>query len=284
MKTTKRLVFVTLLLLAMPAAHLVWANGPVYSPLDLFDLILGIIENPDPIAQCHYVALTADPSDPDAREQGNRLDGRPVFEFNRATQEPLLAWAYDTGSDYDVAFNRWDGDGWDPKIQFIASSSVDELDPRLYVDRFNATFVTWWEDDGDNSIRLAKFDRWGTVPSASTVGFGRRPSVAVWQDDIVVSYERDRGAYREIVFARSSNGGPFIRSVVAVTDRSERLDPIVHVRNNVMWIDWKHDHQTMAFSFFNDGGWIPLRTYTWTDPSWVGELRVRHEIETDLMR
>lgn len=33
MKTTKRFVFVTLLLLALPAAHLLWASGPVSSTL-----------------------------------------------------------------------------------------------------------------------------------------------------------------------------------------------------------------------------------------------------------
>jgi hypothetical protein len=119
---------------------------------------------------------------------------------------------------------------------------------------------------------------------ASLVGAGRRPSVAVWQDDLVIAYERDRGIVREIVFARSQMGGPFVASVVAVTSRTGRLDPIVHVRDGVMWIDWKHTDTALAYSNYQGVGWKAPQNVAWTDPSWLGELVVRHAIEVELTR
>lgn len=280
----KRIQIGILIVLGLSAAQLLWAsNEEAYGELDLFDLILSIIENPDPIPQCHYIPLTADPSAPDTTRNGYRDDGRPMFEFDRRTEEPFLTWAFDAGNDHDIAFNEWRNRDWHRRIEFITASSADEVDPRVYVDDRNNVYLTWWEDDPGSRIMAVKRTRntWG-MPIH--VGTGRRPSVAVWERSLVVTYERDRtdGPGQEIVFAPHSLDtlGTYVPiEIVAVTSRSNRLDPIVHVRGGQMWIDWKSSDETISASVHQDDGWSLATVQPWTDKSWVGELTVRDQIE-----
>jgi len=283
----KRTLIAIVMVLALSTAHVLWADGSeYYGELDIFDLIMGIIENPDPIPQVHYIPLFADPDSPDTRATGHRDDGRPVFEFDRVNEDPFLAWAYDAGGDHDIAFNTWNKNKWHRRIEFVTSSTVDEVDPRLYVNQYNDLYVTWWENDPGSRIMVAK--RTGNGFDAPIhVGTGRRPSVAVWDGELVFAYERDRadGAGQEVIFARTVMGtiGEFIPPVtVAASTRTERLDPIIHVRSGMMWIDWKGADNVMAVSMYQNGEWKTRMGKAWTDPSWAGELAVRHLIEIEL--
>ena len=281
----KRIPIAILVVLALWAAHL-WADSEEsYGEQDIFDLIMGIIENPDPIPQCDWIPLDAEPDSPQTSRTGERDDGRPAFEFDRIKAEPFLIWAYDVGTDHDIAFNAWHKNDWDRRIEFITSSTVDDVDPRLYVDSHNYLHVTWWEDDPASRVMVASRsgNGWG---APIHVDSGRRPSVAMWDGALVVAYERDNAhaAGQEIVFARSLMGtyGPFVSKVVAVTTRTERLDPIVHVRSGVLWIDWKDADNVIAVSLYQDDEWKMRMGKAWTDSSWVGELTVRHLIELEL--
>jgi len=284
----KRTLIAILIVFGLSATHLLWAdNEESYGDLDIFDLIMGIIENPDPIPQCHWIPLTADPDSPEAQRTGYRDDGRPAFEIDRSTENPFLTWAYDAGGDHDIAFNPWRKDDWRRKIEFVTSSTVDEVDPRLYVDSYNNVYLTWWEDDPGSRVMAAKRSRngWG---APFHVGTGRRPSVAIWEGGLVVAYERDRasGSGQEIVFAHHSMGtfGSFVRpQIVAVTKRTKPLDPIIHVRAGMMWIDWKSADNVIAATRYQNGRWKTQMSKTWTDRSWVGELTVRHSIELELI-
>lgn len=280
----KRTLITILVVLGVSSACLMWADDvEIFEELNIFDLILGIIEHPDPIPQVHWVRLTADPSDPDARVPGERADGRPVFEFDRQTEEPMLAWAYDAGGDHDIAFNGWIKDDWNPQIEFLTSSTVDEVDPRLYVDDHNHHYMIWWEDTVESRIMFSKHTTRGWAPPVP-IGNGRRPSVAIWQGDLVIAYERDGAFGQEVVFARSQMDGPFIPQVVSQTTRTRRLDPIVHVREGQMWIDWKEADNVIAYSKHYGGVWKLPMPKAWTDPSWVGELVVRHAIELEVTK
>ncbi len=289
----KRILIAILIVLGLSAAHL-WAGGfsvgsnheDSYGELDIFDLIMGIIENPDPIPQCHWIPLTADPASPETERTGHRDDGRPAFEFDRKTENPVLTWAYDAGGDHDIAFNAWRKDDWQRKIEFVTSSTVDEVDPRLYVDSQNNVYLTWWENDPGSRIMTTKRSKkgWGTPVH---VGNGRRPSVAIWDGGLVVAYERDKasGSGQEIVFAHHSMDtiGPFVPpQIVAATNRTRPLDPIIHVRAGLMWIDWKSGDNVIAVSVYQNGAWQPPANKAWTDKSWAGELTVRHLIELEL--
>jgi hypothetical protein len=67
-----------------------------------------------------------------------------------------------------------------------------------------------------------------------------------------------------------------------VTQRTKPLDPILHVRAGVMWIDWKNADDVIAVSMYQNGVWQTPTHKIWTDASWVGELTVRHMIELEL--
>ena len=178
MTRMNRVLVAILIVLAFPTAHMLWADDDheeTYSELDLFDLIRGIIENPDPIPQVHYFDLTLDPNEPDTPRSGHRFDGRPAFEFDHITEDPYLAWSYEAGADHDIAFNTWDDGDWDSKIEFLTSSNADEVDPRMYMDSHNQLYITWWENDRRSRIRFAKRDEEEWKPrSASAAADGRR--------------------------------------------------------------------------------------------------------------
>lgn len=283
----KRIQIAILLVLGLGAVQILWAAGEgTYGELDLFELVLSIIENPDPIPQCHYIPLDADPEAADTVRSGYRDDGRPMFEFDRRTEEPVLTWAFDAGGDHDIAFNTWKNRRWQPRIEFITASTADEVDPRVYVDDHNNVYLTWWEDDPGSRVMAVKRDRngWG-MPIH--VGNGRRPSVAVWDGSMVLAYERDRadGPGQEVVFAHHSLDtlGTYVPvQVVAITSRQQALDPIVHVRSGRMWIDWKDGSDTVAASVYRNESWSTEIVRPWTDPSWIGELTVRDQIESEL--
>jgi len=280
----KRILIAILIVLGLSVPPLLWASSE--ADLNIFDLIMAIIENPDPIPQVHWIPLTADPNDADTRASGYRNDGRPMFEIDRSNENPLLTWAYDAGGDHDIAFNVWRKNDWHRKIEFVTSSTVDELDPRIYVDGQDDVYVTWWENDSSSRVMAVKRinNGWG-VPIQ--LGTGRRPSVAMWDGGLVVAYERDNalGSGQEIVFARSSMNtiGEFVPPVVvATTSRTGRLDPVIHASGGVLWIDWKAADDIIAVTRLDGGVWQSTVNRSWTDPSWVGELTVRHIIEQEL--
>jgi len=261
------------------------ANGEgVYPELDTWDLLLSIVENPDPIPQVHWARLDVDPSSPEARTPGERSDGRPAFDFDRATSDPYVVWAYDNGSEHDIAFNRWAGDDWDPKIEYMTASPDDEIDPRIYVDGMNNLLLTWWSDVGDGEIHLMRWEPsrgWG-VPNDVTTG--RRPSVAVYQGDVVVAFETDRrGGGQQVVFGRSHADEPWVFETVAATGRDARLDPVVHVRAGKLWIDWKSGPASISYAVYDGSRWRAPQARPWLDPSWIGEATVRHEIELEVV-
>ena len=151
------LAFAILGLLLSAAWHSSAEVGSGCEPGDEFALVLGIIENPDPIPQMQWNEYEGDSE----QEDGGRDDGRPDIGFD-AHGQPQVVWAFDTGTDHDIAFTEWTGDGWAHDVEFLTASVVDELDPRIYVDDAGSIFVTWWENTpaqrilyGDSMIFVA---------------------------------------------------------------------------------------------------------------------------------
>ena len=285
MRKTSIFILGIALALALYVGPLRASEEEAYPELDLWDLLQSIVEHPDPIPQIHYAKLDLDPASPDARTPGERADGRPDFDFDRATELPYVTWAYDTGRDRDIAFNVGTAMGWDPKIEFLTSSPADELDPRMHVDSYNNISLVWWEQGDGERIQLLRRDpvRGWTLPIE--VASGRRPSVSMYQGDLLIAFERDRrGGGQEIVFGQSRMGEPFTFEVIASVPTNRRLDPVVHARGGELWVDWKHDDDTLAFTRYTMGDWGSMQLRPWTDPSWIGEAAARHQIEVELTR
>ncbi|MCP3919290.1 MAG: hypothetical protein GY711_27440, partial [bacterium] len=99
----------------------------------LGSIILGIItEGADPIPL--WQPLRPLPPgqilNPDGATRG---DGRPDMTVrtleNPTRFWPVVVWAYNNGSEHDVAFSEWDGAQWTP-VEFLTTAAGDELDPR----------------------------------------------------------------------------------------------------------------------------------------------------------
>lgn len=284
MNKTKLILLSCTLALALCFAPIGAGEEDVYPELALWDLLLSIVENPDPIPMVHWAKLDIDPALPEARTPGDRADGRPDINFDRMSETPLVTWAFDTGYDYEIAFNRWLGDDWDPKIEFLSSGSEDDLDPRIFVDGHNKISLIWWQDVGPGRVQLIRHDPMRGWTPPVQVAAGRRPSVAMHTGDTVIAFERERAdGMTEIVVGRSGRGAPYIFEVVWTAPTAARLDPVVHSRSGWLWIDWK-DGDRINFRTHQGGSWQAMKSVPWLDRSWIGEATTRHRVELEVVR
>jgi hypothetical protein len=206
-----------------------------------------ITEGPDPIPH----APTGSDSDcgvPGADDTG-RDDGRPDLVVDPTTGGPIVVWAYDAVIDHDIAVGEWTGDDCRLSLGFLTSSLVDELDPRVFVDRDGTAYVVWWEAGLPErvllSYRLAGSRYW-EFPSEIATG-GRRPAVVVHNGQLLVAYERDAADGQEIVLAVPGESG-YDLEVVATTTRSAGLDVVMHSAAGRLWVEWKHSDTELAYS------------------------------------
>ena len=146
MRITNKML-VSSLLIALLAVSL----GPARAELsvdindsDVTVIVLAIIEGPDPIPQVTWDPVRdTDPSRYLNPDGGLRGDGRPDIAINPATGWPHVVWAYQNGTDHDIAYSHWTGTQWLDTV-FLTSTTVDELDPRIFIDE-TTVYVVWWE-------------------------------------------------------------------------------------------------------------------------------------------
>jgi len=231
-------------------------------------LVLGITEGPDPVPQVLWVPAGALGQVDPAVD-----DGCPDLAF--LGPQLTVVWSTLDGLDYDIALARWNGKAWDPE-QALATGGGNERDPRAFVDA-GGTRVTWWVAE-DESVRLVRSQGLGfgapefvTAPGVT----GRRPSVAVWAADELVSWERAAGVGQQIVLARREPGGTFAAQVLFDVARTKPLDAKLHVEQGRLWIDWKQSDTQFAYSERKGSQWTAPLAVPWNDPSWAGEERTR---------
>jgi len=200
------------------------------SDCNFFILILGIIEDPDPIPTVTYEQMRDGSTDPllDAGS-AQRNDGRPDEAFDPETGWPVVTWASSAGGDYDIAFAGWTGESWS-EIDLPASSVHDELDPRVYIDSFRKTYIIWWTAGSSEKVFLT-FRTGGAIDwkdQVEVANDARRPSVVTHDGLIVVAFERDlAGGGQELIVAFLAEDGGIATERLATTTRSERLDAVV---------------------------------------------------------
>ena len=195
---------------------------------------------------------------------GVRGDYQPDVHSRPGTK-PIVVWAYNNGTDFDIAVSEWNISGWTP-IEFLASGLSDELDQQVFVEPDGSTHVVWWESGLADEVylvsRTSGTTTWG-VPVSVTTGSetGRRPSVVVDSGQTYVAYERDAvgpGMAQEIVVASRAGSDPFTIEVVASSMRTDRLDVDIHVEKGTVWLDWTHGAQDMGCVQRIPVGWSAL--------------------------
>jgi hypothetical protein len=288
MRTRRRFTEILVVVLLAVSLSAVQAEISVH---DDTTIIMAITDGPDPISRVWTPVRRVDLRSV-LNALGNfRGDGRPDVAFHPLTGAPTVAWAYNNGSDHDIAVAEWDGKSWE--IEFLTSSFEDELDPRVFVDQEGGVQVAWWTNSKPPRVMLASRDAnaetWLPERQVSLVNeSGRRPSVAALDGQIHVVYERhgipvDETEPAMLVIRRLTDHGEFEFTQAVVSRRTAPLDPILHVHGSRMWLDWKHSDKQFGRLIHFDDGWAGIKFYPWRTPSWVGVEEVRKSILFDIL-
>lgn len=294
---TKRLrwmsPFSTVILLICAQA-VAWAEVSVDpSEAGVNTIIMGIIDDADPISVL-WQPFRPLPSERILNSSGYaRGDGRPDLGFRVIGDDsdsfvlsPVVVWAYNAGSDHDIAIAEWTGTTWS-SIEFLTNTTVDELDPRIFVEGDGTLHVTWWTMEAPQRVLLARKPTGSSTWDApiEVIAGCRRPSVAVHDTGRRVSCERDSmipGVSQEVVILREESGS-FIEEAVMPTSRSMPLESVLHVAEGQLWIDWKSDGQTLGYVEYTQGSWSVVGQESWLDPTWLGVESSRKAVENQLL-
>jgi hypothetical protein len=249
---------------------------------------VGITDGVDPIPQIwqDYRSL---PQDWILNPAGvTRGDGRPDVFIRRNSGWPVVVWAFNRQTHYDIAISFWQGNAWGP-IEFLTDTPENEVDPRVFVEDDGTVHVVWWVDGPDSRVELKSryndTELWQTPQQVTTLNEpGRRPSVAVFDDSVWVAYERNATEspfnVNEVAVRSLIGGDTFALEYVADTEWQAAVDPILHVRNRTFWMDWRYSETQFAYANLSDLDADGAETEDWNDPSWVGIESVRRIIAT----
>lgn len=258
-------------------------------------IIMGVItDDSDPISVTWQPFRPIPPErilNPSGHDRG---DGRADLAYTTIGDDPdptgywpIGVWAYNTGTDHDVAFAEWTGAAWSP-IEFLTAGIDDDLDPRIFVEPDGTVHVVWWTDAALDRIflatRAAGSSAW-EMPVEVASG-GRRPSVAVFDGALRVSCERQSSVpamAQDVVVLRQEAGGSFAEEFVTSTTRTERLDAVLHATSVKLWLDWKHGAQVFGCAEYDQGAWGSVGQAGWPDPSWVGVEGTRKAIQAQVV-
>jgi hypothetical protein len=235
-----------------------------------------ITDDPNPLGL--WSALRPVPDEGILNSDGDqRGDGRPDTAIDPTTGNPVVVWAYNLGTDYEIALARWTGSEWGSP-RFLSAGPENDLDPRLFIRPGGFVHVVWWQDGPTPEVVLMNgmlgLDPWGPPITVTAGGeTGRRPSVAVFDDKLHVAFERDStvaGMAQDVVVAQQQTNGTFAFQVVASTTRSGPLDVVFHVGDDTVWLDWKQSDNEMGWAELEASGWTSPDPQTWPDDSWIG--------------
>jgi hypothetical protein len=275
-----------------------WVSAPfpraeisVYPGVDQrpHSLVYGIGDDPDPFPPLRWKEFRLLPPTLVLNSAGEaRGDGGPDLAWD-SDGRPLAVWAWNVGGDHDVAFAEWDGTAWTSPT-FLTAGLSDDLDPRVFVESDGTVHVAWWTAGTPSAVFVATRPAGGAwqapIQVTGPAESGRRPSVAVLEDALLVAYERDAaspGTSQEVVVARRQPDGTFAVEYLVSTPRPDRLDVVLHSEAGRFWADWKEDGGRMGFASVGGGGWGVRSSRPWTNPSWIGVEDVRRSIRRELL-
>jgi hypothetical protein len=135
-----------------------------------------------------------------------------VAEAPTAPHYPYVVWSRFNGSNYDMAWSRWTGQGWAP-IEFIARKPMpgDDLDANIVFNRDGRPYVVWWADMEEGAGRvyfsLLLADRWlSPVLISDPAVDSRRPTLELTSGrELAVTYETPEGVVTQYVTFSSPN-------------------------------------------------------------------------------
>jgi hypothetical protein len=250
-------------------------------------VMMTVIEDADPVGSRVWTPYTEGPVEVAVNISGDfRGDLFPDLVFDPDDCVVQLTWPYRTGADgYDVVFLEV-LNGVSGPYTFLTASVDLDLDPRLHASDDGTVFVTWWTDDRDDTVYLARRAAGATgwdpaLPVTEPGQGGRRPSVVQHDGTVLVAYEAfgtEPGTSTVIRVAQLGSGGDFTHQTVIGTSWAGRLDPVLHSVDGWLWLDWRNGDYAFGYSRYTQGGWSEPIVIPWNDFSWVGAEAARKEI------
>jgi hypothetical protein len=116
-----------------------------------------------------------------------------------------VVWSRYDGTDYKLAWSRFEGGGWRPVDLMLAVDAVaDDLDPVLAFNDIGRAHVTWWrQDSGKGRVYISLFltTRWMVpLPLSEPEEDARAPSIVICPDrKIQVTYVTQSGTVTKLV-------------------------------------------------------------------------------------
>jgi len=278
-------ILVAASLLALPAAVRVEASSEFSSQV-FYELVLGIIEDPDPVPVVIWESRPVQEAEEcdlcEIERTGVANDERPSVEPDPRTGFPAVVWARDSGWGRDIAFSHWTGTAWGG-VEWVATGAPDDRDPRVYVDSKGTAWVVWWRDDSAQRIYLTRRPgRAAAWDEAELIEVGgQRPSILRADGELLLAYERHGAAgVREVALRYYLSDGSTYQELLAETGRRAPLDPVLHLEAGTIWIDWKHDDGRFAFRVLEGSRWSALQFLSWSDGGWDAEMEAREQIRS----
>ena len=208
-------------------------------------------------------------------------DGPPSIAIHPITGIPIVAWARNSPTGYDIVLSSYDA-GWTSQT-VVAASSLDELDPSLVIDSTTGdVHLFWWVNDVTptvmHSVAPQDLSSW-SVPNvvSSPSEASLRPFGAMHNGSLYVAYEVHDYGYgatpRQIVLSQDVEG-TFIPQVVTISNYEGAISAQVHSSNGKLWVDWIDSDQEAAWSRMGSGGqWEPVQTMPYAD-----EMELRYHV------
>jgi hypothetical protein len=135
-----------------------------------------------------------------------------VGEPAAAPHHPYVVWSRFNGANFDMAWSRWTGDGWQD-IDYIASKPMpgDDLDADIAFDSNGRPYVVWWADmeEGGGRVYFSLFlvNRWlPPILISDPAVDSRFPTLEVsTARELAVSFETPEGSMTHYVTLGSPN-------------------------------------------------------------------------------
>ncbi len=206
----------------------------------------GITEEGNPITLM-WRKLSSSPSLMVLNEQGElNGDGRPSLLRNSVSGLPMVAWARNAGTHFDVVVSHYISGVWTIP-QVVAGSADDELDPHLVLAPNGDVHLFYWVNSGTSQIVMhtqapPDLSSWAAPDQVSGVGESACRPAGVFHDGVLhatyeVHYSGFNGTPRNVILARQV-GVSFLPEILAVTSNPDEVRPQVHSANGRIWVEW----------------------------------------------
>ena len=210
-------------------------------------ILSSITEDPDPTSAIWARYNADDEIRYVLNDQGETNgDGRPSSVLNAVSGLPIVAWARNGATGFDVVLSTFADGAWTTPV-VLAGATEDELDPFLLVDPIDGTVhLLYWIDDSWPRVMHreapADLSSWSTPIQVSDPGeFAARPAAALHLGELHVVYEAHTlgpgGTPRQIILA-VRNGGSFTSELLATTGFEGENWPQVHSGSTRVWVEW----------------------------------------------